>query len=147
MASIIEKRDTILEFVKEKPLLSSKEIHEGLGIEISYATVKRILQELAADGAIVPVGKGRGTKYELSVGHELLQPVDVEGYFKKEIDERKIHEDFNHELWTVLRKTPLFSAEEMKQLEGLQAKYKKNISQLEEAEYKKELERLAIDLS
>jgi Fic family protein len=147
MALISEKRNAILEFVKGHPLLSSKEIHERLGIEISYATVKRILQELVNDAAISAVGKGRGTKYELSPGHELLYPVDVEEYFKKEIDERKIHEGFNYELWDVLRKTPLFSPEELKHLERLQAQYQKNISQLNEAEYKKELERLAIDLS
>ena len=38
--------DLILEFIKANPLFSSKEIYDELKLEISYATVKRILKEL-----------------------------------------------------------------------------------------------------
>ena len=47
----------------------------------------------------------------------------------------------------VLSKIELFTTEEQQQLVNLQKKYQENIAELSEAEYKKELERLAIDLS
>ena len=142
------KRNVILEFVKANPSLSSKEIHEGLNLKFGYATVKRILQDLISENLIIPSGKGRGTKYQLSQAYELLHPIDMEEYFKKEIDERKIKESFNHSLITgSLSNVSVFTNEELDLLTDLQKKYKENIAKLEEAEYKKELERLAIDLS
>jgi len=67
---------------------------------------------------------------------------------KKEIDERQIKESFNFSIITeILPKTDLFLEKEINQLNSLQEIFKKNISELTELEYKKELERLAIDLS
>lgn len=39
----------ILDFIKAHPGSSSKEIHDGLGNIIAYATVKRIIKSLVAD--------------------------------------------------------------------------------------------------
>jgi len=138
----------ILDFIKANPSLSSKEIHEGLKPEVGYATVKRILAKLISENLVLPIGKGRGTKYMIDPAFELLYPIDVEVYFGKEIDERVINDSFNLLLIKdVLSKIELFTAEEHLQLANLQEKYKENIAELSEAEYKKELERLAIDLS
>lgn len=138
----------ILEFIESKPQCSSKEIHNGLNEKIGYATVKRILQKLLSENLITITGKGKGTKYEISQAYNLLRPIDVEQYFKKEIDERIIRNNFNHSL---IRETlscvSVFSKEELGLLTNLQTQYKKNISKLSAAEYNKELERLAIDLS
>ena len=142
------KRNVILEFVKANPLLSSKEIHTGLKIEVGYATVKRILQDLISETLISPIGKGRGTKYQLSKSYELLHSINIEKYFEKEIDERKIKVSFDY---TLIKKTlsiiSVFTSEELSYLIDLQKKYKENILKLQKTEYKKELERLAIDLS
>ncbi len=142
------KYKEILEFVKENPSLSSKEIHDGLKSDVGYATVKRILTKLISDNLILPVGKGRGTKYVVGPAYELFFPIDIEVYFEKEIDERDIKETFNMSLITeVLGKVKLFTEDELNHLTDLQNKYKENISKLTESEYQKELERLAIDLS
>lgn len=138
----------ILEFIKANPLFSSKEIHTGLNIELGYATVKRILQKLVSENLIVTSGKGKGTKYQISQAYELLYPIDTEEYFKKEIDERIINKGFNHNLIEgALRNVKVFTDAEFLHLEALQKKYTENISKLTDLEYKKELERLAIDLS
>jgi Fic family protein len=138
----------ILDFIKAKPSLSSKEIHDGLKPEVGYATVKRILAKLISENLVLPIGKGRGTKYVIDPAFELLYPIDVVEYFGKEIDERQIKDSFNLLLIKdVLRKIELFTAEEHLQLSTLQKKYKENIAELSDLEYKKELERLAIDLS
>ncbi len=146
---MLNTRETeILGIIKKKVECSSKEIHETFSTSISYATVKRILTKLAIENLILTKGQGKGTKYLISPAYELLEPIDIEKYYKKEIDERKIKDSFNLNLITeVLSKVCIFTDNELIKLTTLQKDYKKNISQNTESEYKKELERLAIDLS
>lgn len=145
---IADKKKEILEFVKENPSLSSKKIHEGLESEIGYATVKRILTKLISENLISTEGKGKGRKYVISPSYKLFYPIDVKLYFEKEIDERDIKDSFNLSLITnVLSRIKLFTEDELKYMTNLQKKFKKNVTELTESEYTKELERLAIDLS
>jgi Fic family protein len=138
----------ITNYVKDHPGCSSREIHEGLVEAASYATLKRRIQELVQEGFLKKNGKGKATRYELSLEYQILFPVDIDQYFKKEIDEREIKEQFNHKLIKHdLRKTSLFSNEEMSYLQNLQKKFEKNINELSPEEFRKEFERLAIDLS
>lgn len=138
----------ILTLIKDNPLSSSKQIHDNLKGRAGYATVKRILSRLVADNLVVTEGKGKATKYLISPVYELLNPVSVNEYFKKEQDERQIKSAFNHALITdILNKADLFNHKEQRDFEALQAKFKNNISRLSSTEYNKELERLAIDLS
>ncbi len=142
------RESDIIKIIKNKDECSSKEIFEGITISVSYATIKRILKKLTDDNLIITKGKGKGTRYLLSSAYELIQPINIENYYKKEIDERKIKESFNFQLITnVLNKHNIFTNTELKKLTTLQDTYMKNVSQLTKAEYKKELERLAIDLS
>ena len=138
----------ILNFLKKGENYSSKEIHEGIRSSISYATVKRIITNLISENLIVKKGKGKSTKYSISLAHKIFQTIDVEDYFQKEIDDRKIIENFNLTLITeTLSNVNIFTENELTKLSGLQNEYRKNISELEEIEYEKELERLSIDLS
>jgi len=143
-----DKKKRILEFVKENPLFSSKEIYDGITSEIGYSTVKRVLTQLISENLIIPEGKGKARKYVISPTYELFYPIDVKLYFEKEIDERIIKDSFNLSLIKdVLSKVKLFTAEELQKLTNLQKQFKANSSELTESEYTKELERLAIDLS
>lgn len=145
---LIDKSDLILNFIKANSLLSSKEIYDGLDVKLSYASVKRILQKLITENLIVSKGEGKATKYQLSEAYELLYPIDINQYFEKEIDERKIRDTYTPELiLNTLNIVPIFTVEELNKLNNLQKKYSENISKLTDTEYKKELERLAIDLS
>ena len=140
--------DEILAFIKIHPLRSSKEIHGGLGFEIGYATLKRILEALSSQNLITRSGKGRGTKYLIGPAYELLHSIHLEEYFKKEIDEREIKEYFNHSLIAdTLSSMSVLEDDELSYLNRLQEKYTGNILKLTPNEYRKELERLAIDLS
>jgi len=142
------KDEKIVEFIKNNPAISSKAIHEGIGSEIGYATVKRILSKLLTENLIVIEGKGRGTKYLIGPAYELFYPIDMDIYFKKEIDDRIIKETFNLTLISeVFNNVKLFKDDEIDQLAILQKRYRENISKLSESAYKKEIERLAIDLS
>lgn len=138
----------ILNFINLNPLCSSKEIHENLKNDFAYATIKRAIQLLLAENFITVSGRGKSTKYEISEAYELIRFVDVDEYFQKEIDERDIKNNFDHSLIAeTLNKVSVFTNEEINYLNNLQNQYKENTLKLTDSEYKKELERLAIDLS
>ena len=143
-----DKREIILEFINANAVVSSKEIHDGLATALGYATVKRTLKDLIAENLVIASGKGKATRYQISPTYELLRDIDIEAYFKKEIDERIINKNFNHSLIPdILTKVSVFTDAELSILNELQQTYTDNISKLTDTEYKKELERLAIDLS
>lgn len=146
MAAADNEKD-ILDFIIEHPKVSSSEIELGLK-SMALATIKRVLKRLIADNQILAEGKGKATRYLASPAHELIKSIDVVEYFTKEIDERIIKPGFNHELITrVLANAAIFRKDETEKLQNLQSLYLKKSSQLSPFEYKKELERLAIDLS
>jgi predicted transcriptional regulator/fido (protein-threonine AMPylation protein) len=146
MASANNEKD-ILTFIVEHPRVSSTEIEQGLK-SMALATIKRGLKRLVTDNLILAEGKGKATRYLVSPVYELTKPIDVAEYFTKEIDERIIKTGFNHELIsTILANTTIFTRDENEKLQKLQSLYIKKSSQLTPFEYKKELERLAIDLS
>jgi len=146
---MLTKQETaIIAILQQGQILSSKEIHDRVAAEMSYATVKRLLVKLIAEHLAEVVGKGKASKYRLSSGYQLLCPVDIEQYYEQEIDERTISERFNlHLITDTLYKIPLFSQQELDVLSALQQQYEHNIAQLSDTGYRKELERLAIDLS
>lgn len=148
MAESKDLNSLILQYLTENPLVSSKEIHEGISEKAGYATVKRVLQTLIAEELIRSVGKGKGTKYELSPAYFVLAPIDTEAYFEREIDERNIQSEFNLNLIEqVLSEVDLFTQEENEHLNTLQEKFSKNTTDLSSEEFNREFERLAIDLS
>ena len=138
----------IIDYLKSRKESSSKEIFEGTSMLISYATLKRNLSKLVETNILETKGKGKGTKYLISSIFEVIQPVDIESYYLKEIDERKIKETFNFSIISeVFAKTTIFTALELEKLNHLQLTFEKNITTLSKNEYLKEFERLAIDLS
>ena len=143
------KRDLeIINFLKTEGASSSKEIFDNLTLDISYATLKRNLTKLIAEKSIESLGKGKSTKYIISSAYKLLESIDLDKYFEKEIDDRNIKENFNlYVITNTLDENSVFTNKELEKLDSLQNDYKKNIEQLSKIEYKKELDRLAIDLS
>jgi len=138
----------ILEFLKQNPESSSRDIQQGISKKKSIATIKRILSKLVAKKLIISTGKGKATRYKLSAYYNLFREIDIQAYYEKEIDERTIIDNFDFSLLTeILPATRLFTENELIRLIGLQKAFEKNISELSEFEIKKELERLAIDLS
>jgi Fic family protein len=141
------KKAIILDLLKNQAL-SSKEIFDRIPFKSSNATVKRIISALLEDGLISAEGKGKSTRYSISPASRLLQPILPEEYFKKEIDVREIAEVFNLALLRDLfYKVPLFNKEESEHLQALQKRYEKKVSEISATEFRKEQERLAIDLS
>ena len=124
---MIDKREQqIINYIKNAGESSSKEVFDGLDIAVSYATLKRILSKLISENYLASKGQGKGTKYLISPAYEIIQPVDIEQYYEKEIDERQIKEGFNFLIITeVLAKNSVFSETELLKLNRLQEIFKK----------------------
>ena len=138
----------ILDYLKKAGPSSSKEVFDKIDTLESYATIKRVLSKLAKENYILIIGQGKGTKYTISPALELLEPIDAEKYYQKEIDDREIKEGFNFSVINdVIAKHCVFTETELDKLNSLQAIFERNISQLTPIEYNKEFERLSIDLS
>ncbi len=142
------REQQIIDFVKKTGECSSKEIFDGVNLSVSYATLKRLITKLISDNYLSSQGQGKGTKYLISPNYEVIQPIDIDEYYEKEIDEREIKASFNFEVITeVLSSHSVFTDSELYKLNELQKFFQQNVSQLSDNEYKKEFERLAIDLS
>lgn len=142
------KEKAIIDYLQINVIATSKEIHDALFVDISYATVKRILRKMVVDGTLSTQGNAKKTKYTISVHHSLFQEIPIDDYFQKEIDERIIQPQFNFNLLTdVLVTNSLFTKTEEEQLANLQRQFQQNIAELSPFAFQKEIERLAIDLS
>lgn len=140
--------DQIISFLGKNPDKSSKEIHEEIGAQASYATVKRELQKLLNQKLISTSGLGRATLYAISPVYQLFYTVDIDEYFQNEIDERTINSGYNFELIpNILTTTSIFNEEEQQVLENLQQLHAENVSLMSASQYSKEMQRLAVDLS
>ncbi len=143
-----EREQKIVNFLEKAGEITSREILNSTNIQVSYSTLKRILSKLISEKYIVSTGQGRGTKYTISPIYKVVKPINVEEYYQKEIDDREIKESYNFSLINeILANNSIFTDSELLKLNELQENFSKNISQLSETNYKKEFERLAIDLS
>lgn len=142
-----ESRD-ILQYLHYHPLSSRGDITAGTAFKGSDATLKRMIAAGIKAGDIVAEGKARATRYRLSPQAQLLMPLNLDTYFALEVDERQVQSSYNFELINgLLAETRLFSDKEQSHLDALQDEFRQHVSELTDNEYRKEMERLGIDLS
>ena len=138
----------ILQYLHYHPSSSRDEIAKGTAFEGSDATMKRLLATSVQNGDIVVEGKARATRYRLSSQAHLLMPLHLDSYFALDVDERQVQTSFNFELIREqLPAVTLFTDEERLHLQELQDEFRQNVSDMTKNEYRKEMERLGIDLS
>ena len=120
----------------------------GLTKAPSDSTMKRLLSAAVKEGNIETAGRGPATKYKLTPQAHVTMPLDLATYFDKDIDEREVQESFNFDLIRdVLPKVEIFTKEELEVLNAAQREFEKNTEGMTELEYRKEMERLGVDLS
>ena len=144
----METSREILQFLHYHPLSTREEIAKGIAFEGSDATMKRLIAAGVKKGDIVVEGKARATRYRLSDQAHLLMPLNLDTYFALDVDERPVQTAFNFDL--IRKQLPavrLFTEEESARLSELQAEFRQHVSEMTENEYRKEMERLGIDLS
>ena len=138
----------ILQFLHYHPLANRTEIMAGLTKAPSDSTMKRLLSAAVKEGNIETAGRGPATKYKLTPQALVTMPLDLATYFNKDIDEREVQESFNFDLIRdVLPKVEIFTKEELEVLNAAQMEFGKNTEGMTELEYRKEMERLGVDLS
>lgn len=144
----METSREILQFLHYHPLSSREDIRRGINFQGSDATLKRLIAAGIDAGDIVVEGKARATRYSLSNRAHLLMPLNLDTYFADDIDKRQVQTCFNFDLIThQLPEVDLFTQEETEHLQSLQAVFRTHIDNMSENEYRKEMERLGIDLS
>ena len=144
----METSREILQFLHYHPLSSREEIRAGINFQESDATLKRLIASGIENGDIVVKGKARATRYSLSNRAHLMMPLNLDTYFANDIDDRQVQTSFNFELVTnQLPEVDLFTTEELEHLDSLQSVFQSHITDMPEVAYRKEMERLGIDLS
>lgn len=138
----------ILQFLHNHPLANRTEIMAGLTKAPSDSTMKRLLSAAIKEGNVETAGRGPATKYKLTPQAHVTMPLNLATYFDKDIDEREVQESFNFDLIRdVLPKVEIFTKEELEVLNAAQLEFEKNTEGMTELEYRKEMERLGVDLS
>ncbi len=138
----------ILQFLHFHPLSKRSEILPSLSRQISDRTLMRMLYEATTKGHIEVVGRGPSTRYRLTPQAHVTMELNLETYFDKDIDERQVQKSYNFELINdILPRVDLFTQEELHKLDEAQDLFQKHLSDMSEIEYRKEMERLGIDLS
>ena len=138
----------ILQFLHYHPLSKQLEIVESLSKEISDRTLRRIVADCIEKGYIEVIGKGPATRYRLTPQAHVTMPLNLDTYFDKDIDERTIQEGFNFNLIReILPNVSLFISDELSTLNKAQSAFRRHLSEMTDTEYRKEMERLGIDLS
>lgn len=138
----------MLQYLHYHPDSAKAEIKAGMSLEMSDATIKRVLSNAVKDGMVLVIGKGRATKYRLTPQAHVTMDLNLDTYFDKDVDEREVQEGFNFELINdILPKVELFAPEELNILNSAQEQFRQHLSEMNDTEYRKEMERLGIDLS
>ena len=138
----------ILQFLHYNPEASRAEIGSALTNTPSPATLKRMIADGVTKGHIEIVGRGPATRYRLTPQAHVTMELNLDTYFDKDVDERQAQESFNFELINkILPKVDLFTDEELQRLDDAHKLFRKHLSEMSELEYRKEMERLGIDLS
>ena len=144
----METAREILQFLHYHPMSSREDIRAGIGFQESDATLKRLIAAGVENGDIIVEGKARATRYSLSNRAHLLMPLDLDTYFAQDVDDRQVQTSFNFTLINVqMPHVALFTEDELKQLNELQAEFRAHLAAMSENEYRKEMERVGIDLS
>ena len=138
----------ILQVLHFHPLASRSEIAALLTQAPSESTLKRLIGDAVKKNLILVSGRGPATKYSLSPQAHVTMPLDLATYFAADVDERQIQDCFNFELIKeILPKVVLFTDEELRTLTDAQRIFRANIQGMTDLEYRKEMERLGVDLS
>ncbi len=139
---------SILQHLHYHPLSSRDQIAQSLTDAPSESTLKRIIRNMVNEGMVEVCGRGPATRYKLSAQAHVTMPLDLDTYFDKDIDEREVQETFNFDLIReTLPKVEIFTADELAILQDAQNTFEHNTKGMTELEYRKEMERLGVDLS
>jgi Fic family protein len=143
-----KRQDAILAFIETNKTASIGQIFErvqkSIG-EVTRITISRDLEKMISLNLIERQGAGRAVVYQLSSQYSILKKIDIKEYFSRGLDQRKIREKFNFEIFDQLK--DIFTDPEKKRLNELNEIYRHKIEKATPDALRKEIERLNIDFS
>lgn len=142
-----KRQKEIFWVIFENQPIGIADILEKITDEISISTLNRELSTLKKEDFLQLQGKGPNTKYKVNLKGLVQAEIDPELFFKTEIDSRKIIEKYNSAIFETLKDVVIFSEKELNELDNFTKVYREKIHALSESNYKKEFERLMIELS
>ncbi len=148
MKQLNNRQYQIYNFIRAQGSAANNEIKDYLSEsfeKISRVTIVRDIELLLKSKYIKKTGAGRSTRYTEYNNNTLLRYFDSATYFKTESDNRTIKEHFNFDIFQNFSK--IFTGKELKTLESLTQEYRKNLSKIQPDIYRREIERLTIELS
>lgn len=137
------RQQKILKLLKKNEFLSRAQISDFLSV--SKPTVVRDLKELANKGLVTLKGRAKATKYFLPNKGTLCEYIDIGGYFKKELNERKAKTTFDWEIFKKLKN--IFTDEEIKRWEDSSKDFKNRRKILDKTIFKREIERFVVEFA
>lgn len=144
---ITARQQAVFGIILKNEPIGISEILAKMESPISVPTLNRDLAKLKSSKYILSEGSGPSTKYRVNQVGLVHASIDVDSYFEVDADERRIIEKYNPSIFDNLRDVKLFSAAELAQLNKLTLTHKKKVAATSTANYKKEFERLLIELS
>lgn len=137
----------ILKYLVDVKESSRKEISNDLfGDKVSRITIIRDLNYLLEHKYIEKLGGSKYVKYKINPEKILVVPFDIDKYFEKSLDIRKLkHKKYNFEISEKLKN--LFSDEELELFERGKRRLNKKLNELDSSIVKREFERFIIELS
>lgn len=137
----------IMDIVRSAQPAPIAALHAALGDTVSRPTLNRDLVKLSNTGWLRRTGVGKATKYVVDERYTLFGPVDLRRYFERDPDVRDGRRSYNFEVMELLGAHALFSPAERRTLEQAKQEHQANLQHLPAALYRKELQRLTIELS
>jgi Fic family protein len=148
MSRLTQRQEKILELLDLQVSLTSSQVLEEFD-GLSLKTINRDLNQLLKLNLIEKTGRAKATSYSSSSLYKLTKGFDKEEYFEIELDSRKIKRQFNENIFSMLEKNIdyILGEKEEKKIKSLTEKYRTNREQLSKTLFKKEFERLTIELA
>jgi Fic family protein len=142
----LRQQDIFFIILKNEPIGTSG-ILDRIAQKVSIPTINRELSKLKEEKIIFSEGRGPGTKYRINLHGLISANINPEDYFKIDIDNRKILEKYNPSIFDSLKEMSLFTKKEIGLLDKMTHAYNKKLERTSTANYKREFERLMIELS
>ncbi|WP_221404850.1 Fic family protein [Roseivirga seohaensis] len=147
MMNLTPRQKEIIDIIDAQGEASISKIKELLANDPSIPTLNRDMARLVEADCLIKLGAGRSTTYMVAPYYKLFSPIDASDYFDLDPDQRRAKTAFNHELLQSLNGIPIFTNQELADLQKLKEEYRANVTSLSPTLYQKELERLTIELS
>lgn len=138
---------SIIRFAKSGKWFSASEVAKYLQDNVSPATLRRDLVDLAESGILERQGENKGVKYALTEQSRLFVPYTLGEYYLQDDSSRDSRSDYNFEVLPALLKADLFTPEQIRVMEEATKVFRDNSLGISPALYQKELERFVIEFA